>query len=65
MRNIQEGFPMEPLDAKIKGNLPIYLDYNATTPVAPLVAKAMSPFLKDYFGNPSSAHYYGQKTNLA
>lgn len=56
---------MEPLDANVRGNLPIYLDYNATTPIAPLVAKAMMPFLKDYFGNPSSAHYYGQKTNSA
>lgn len=39
--------------------LPIYLDYNATTPVDPRVAKAMIPFITDHFGNASSAHSYG------
>ena len=39
---------------------PIYLDYNATTPVDPLVVAAMMPFLAAEFGNPSSAHAYGQ-----
>jgi cysteine desulfurase len=38
---------------------PVYLDYNATTPVAPEVAEAMQPFLGDHFGNPSSGHAYG------
>jgi len=38
---------------------PIYLDYNATTPIAPEVVKAMQPFLDTYFGNPSSSHEYG------
>jgi cysteine desulfurase len=38
---------------------PIYLDYNATTPVAPEVAEAMQPFLHEAFGNPSSSHAYG------
>ncbi|NMG32622.1 cysteine desulfurase family protein [Aromatoleum evansii] len=41
-------------------NLPIYLDYNATTPVAPEVADAMLPFLRERFGNPSSSHPYGR-----
>ncbi len=41
-------------------NAPIYLDYNATTPVAPEVADAMLPFLREHFGNPSSSHPYGQ-----
>ena len=44
---------------------PIYLDYNATTPIAKEVAAAMRPFLDDYFGNPSSVHSYGIKTKLA
>ena len=35
----------------------IYLDYNASTPVAPEVAKAMQPFLRQGFGNPSSNHW--------
>jgi cysteine desulfurase len=39
---------------------PIYLDYNATTPVAPIVTKAMLPYFKAHFGNPSSNHAYGR-----
>ncbi|HEY8210819.1 MAG TPA: cysteine desulfurase family protein [Myxococcaceae bacterium] len=39
---------------------PIYLDFNATTPVDPAVLEAMLPFLRDRFGNPSSAHAYGR-----
>jgi cysteine desulfurase len=45
--------------------LPVYLDYNATTPVAPEVADAIMPFLREHFGNPSSAHVFGQKAKLA
>jgi cysteine desulfurase len=44
---------------------PIYLDYNATTPVAPEVAQAMRPYLEAEFGNPSSAHEYGQRARQA
>jgi len=44
---------------------PIYLDYNATTPIAPEVAEAMRPYLESYFGNPSSVHAYGVKTKMA
>jgi hypothetical protein len=41
-------------------NGPIYLDYSATTPVDPRVAKAMIPFLFERFGNPASrSHSYG------
>jgi len=39
--------------------LPIYLDYNGTTPHAPEVIEAMLPFLETEFGNPSSGHWYG------
>ncbi len=39
--------------------LPIYFDYNATTPVDPAVAEAMTPFFGQHFGNPSSNHAYG------
>jgi cysteine desulfurase len=38
---------------------PIYLDYNATTPIDPAVAEAMMPCLGEIFGNPSSTHSYG------
>ena len=44
---------------------PIYLDYNATTPIDPEVASTMEPFLREFFGNPSSSHYYGSQTRLA
>ena len=39
--------------------LPVYLDYNGTTPHAPEVIEAMRPFLETEFGNPSSGHWYG------
>jgi cysteine desulfurase len=39
---------------------PIYLDYNATTPIDPGVVEAMVPYLRDHFGNPSSSHAYGK-----
>jgi len=39
---------------------PIYLDYNATTPVAPEVVDAMLAFLREHFGNPSSSHPFGR-----
>ncbi len=39
---------------------PIYLDYNATTPLSPAVIRAMRPFLEEHFGNPSSSHPYGR-----
>jgi cysteine desulfurase len=48
----------------LQGN-PIYLDYNATTPVDPAVLEAMLPYLSTYFGNPSSAHYYAQAMRQA
>ncbi len=39
---------------------PVYLDYQATTPIDPRVCEAMLPFLQDEFGNPhSSGHSYG------
>src|SRR5438552_8211985 len=43
----------------------IYLDHNATTPVDPAVAEAMTRALTDLFGNPSSVHYYGQQAKAA
>ena len=40
--------------------VPVYLDYNATTPVDPRVRAAMLPYLGDQFGNPSSSHPFGR-----
>ncbi len=39
----------------------VYLDYNATTPVAPEVLDAMLPYLRDNFGNAGSVHTPGQR----
>jgi len=44
---------------------PIYLDYNATTPIEPRVLQVILPFLKTNFGNPSSSHVYGKATKEA
>jgi len=43
----------------------VYLDNNATTPLAPEAFEAMKPFLLDDFGNASSIHAYGQKARAA
>lgn len=44
---------------------PIYLDYNATTPIDPAVLDAMLPYLREHFGNPSSAHVFGKTAHEA
>lgn len=44
---------------------PIYLDYNATTPLDPAVVEAIIPYLRTHFGNPSSTHAYGKTTHEA
>src|SRR5580698_9203297 len=38
-----------------------YFDNNATTRVAPEVVEAMLPFLRDFWGNPSSAYNFGHQ----
>jgi cysteine desulfurase len=43
----------------------IYLDHNATTPMAPEVLAAMMPYLTGEFGNASSIHAYGQNAREA
>ncbi|MER3402727.1 MAG: cysteine desulfurase NifS [Armatimonadota bacterium] len=43
----------------------VYLDYAATTPLDPRALKAMEPFLKRVFGNPSSLHAWGREARLA
>ena len=44
---------------------PVYLDYNATTPVDPAVLEAMLPFLAENFGNAGSVHSAGQRARAA
>ncbi len=43
----------------------VYLDNNATTPLAPEVFEAMKPYLLEDFGNASSIHWYGQQAKAA
>lgn len=43
----------------------VYLDYSATTPVAPEVKAAMEPYFSEHFGNPGSIHSWGQKAQAA
>ena len=38
---------------------PIYLDFNASTPIGPEALLAMRPFFSDHYGNPSSLHWAG------
>jgi cysteine desulfurase len=45
--------------------LRIYLDHNATTPVAPAVREAVAESLAATFGNPSSIHAFGQAAKAA
>ncbi|MGH7170177.1 MAG: cysteine desulfurase family protein [Gemmataceae bacterium] len=44
---------------------PIYLDYNATTPLDPAVVDAMLPYLREHWGNPSSTHSLGKTAHQA
>lgn len=41
-------------------NKRIYLDNNATTPLDERVFREMEPYYKEYYGNPSSIHWFGQ-----
>lgn len=54
-----------PANLPIMAAGPIYLDYNATTPVHPVVRDAMLPWLSEQWGNPSSAHAYGRAAAAA
>jgi len=44
---------------------PIYLDHNATTPIAPEVREAMLPYIGEAFGNPSSGYPLGRRAKDA
>jgi cysteine desulfurase len=44
---------------------PIYLDFNASTPLAPEVVEAMRPLLTEHYGNPSTSHWAGAPAKAA
>jgi len=44
---------------------PVYLDHNATTPLSPGVAEVMTPYFGGQFGNPLTAHRWGEGPRLA
>lgn len=44
---------------------PVYLDYNASTPIDPAVAAVMRPFLEESYGNPSSGHWASSSAKAA
>jgi cysteine desulfurase len=53
-------------DGKNRPKMPIYLDYQATTPCDPRVVQAMLPYFTEHFGNPHSRnHAYGWKAEEA
>ncbi len=43
----------------------IYLDYSTTTPVAASVRESMLPFLSEFYGHPSSNHWFGRAAQEA
>jgi cysteine desulfurase len=44
---------------------PLYLDYQATTPLAPEAAAAMRPWIDTHFANPHSSHRLGREAAAA
>jgi cysteine desulfurase len=51
---------VEQIEHPALADRPVYLDYNATTPVGPRVLEPMQTALTTDFGNPSSAHSYAE-----
>ena len=46
-------------------NKMIYLDHAATTRMLPEVLEAMTPYQKEYYGNPSTIYEFGEKSREA
>ncbi|RJQ25821.1 MAG: cysteine desulfurase NifS [Peptococcaceae bacterium] len=43
----------------------VYFDHSSTTPLDPAAAGEMAPYLTEFFGNPSSFHYFGRGVRKA
>jgi cysteine desulfurase len=56
---------MHHMKSEAAGMKPIYLDYNASTPIAPEVVDAMRPYLEGRFGNPSNLHWAARDAHEA
>ncbi len=54
-----------PVLASMKNEHLLYFDNNATTAVDPAVLEEMLPYLTDFYGNPSSAYSFGQRSAQA
>jgi cysteine desulfurase len=65
LAHLQPAAPPHPAFAGPPDRAPIYLDYNATTPIDPRVTDALQPALREVFGNPSSSHGYGPPARTA
>src|SRR5262249_39120350 len=64
---VREDHPAAADDGRPAGwpGEPVYLDYNATTPVDARVAEAARPYWEQWFGNPSSGHAYAERPRQA
>jgi cysteine desulfurase len=51
---------MPAVPATLSSARQVYLDFNASTPLAPDVVAAMEPLLREHYGNPSSQHWAGR-----
>jgi cysteine desulfurase NifS len=62
---LPEDLPVQRPVAPVALIRKVYLDHNATTPMAPEVLEAMLPYMQEDFGNPSSIHLVGNQARKA
>jgi cysteine desulfurase len=68
-KNLSSWFTRNPASSSssssLSSSMSYYLDYNGTTPIYKEVYDAMTPYLKEHFGNPSSSHLFGTEPRKA